>query len=217
MSFDLERHLEALTDEKFQVIHRRLQTKIVRYVKGNFHYGAHSQHELGEDYLSHYSMRAWEKLMSGTWTWKPDKTILEQLEIIAKNLIGKQVEKYERKTLRLNEGRGMRTKCHDPLELNNLSLNDDLHDDDTTEFTTEFIEQAIHDDEDLVDLFRRLMRGETYKVIRESNGWPAIKLYRLIDKFKRRVEASKKKFHSNKNRSTPQKKPENEHSKRVRN
>lgn len=196
MLSDFERHLTTLATEDLESIHKRLQNTITSRIKGRFRSGAHSEHELGENYLLHYSMGAWEKLASGKWTWKPDLPLVKQLEIIAENLISKQVEKYRRQRDKQDIGEGTVTQYQDPDFFTNLSLtNDPLYEDEERNSEEELanISQAIQDDEDLVDLFTRLMQGETYPSIVKSNGWTNTKLYRLIEKFKRRMKAFRKK------------------------
>lgn len=185
--------LEEMSEDKIKIVNFRLKAAIEARVKGKFIYGAHSEEVLGDYYTSYYINAAWDKLLSKEWTWKEDKSLLEQLKIIAENLIGKQVEKYERHAAQRARGARASIKLFDPTDflVNNLNHEDkDDEDDQIYQARLDAIQQAISDDDELVEFFNLVQKGATYDDILLLSGWSdggKKRLYRLKETFTRKV------------------------------
>ena len=98
--------IDELVVEISRLLHGSLEdgpygTKVI--VGGYTKYGAHSSYELGGDPLYHYVSIVVEKLYDGSFQWKPEKSLPEQLKLIANSVIPKQVTKYNNKKKREEE------------------------------------------------------------------------------------------------------------------
>lgn len=93
---------EEALDQLLPVISRLLHGKLVTDKNGRKHlaggytlFGAHSEREVGGETLYDYQTKVVEKLLDGSFEWKPENTLAEQLEIIANSMIPKIVPVYK--------------------------------------------------------------------------------------------------------------------------
>lgn len=193
--------LAVLTEDETKVINFRLRSAIEGRISGRFMYGAHSEKELGDHYLAYYSAAAWEKLLSKEWTWREDVSLLEQLKTVVENLIGKQVEKFRRHRLQRESGKRPSIELFDPTITLANNLNHEATDDDNEDreyqVRLDAIQQAISDDDELVEFFTLVQKGATYDDMLLLPRWKGTRvkyLYNLKDKFNRRVRSYVKKY-----------------------
>ena len=92
-----EKAFEDLLPEISRLLHGILVTGDDgrKYMIGGYVvFGAHSGHTLGGDALYHYQSLIAEKLYDGTYEWKEDLSLSEQLKEIAKPVIDEETDKY---------------------------------------------------------------------------------------------------------------------------
>jgi len=204
---------EDALDKLLPVISRLLHGRLVEdenhrkhLVGGYTKFGAHSEHELGAEALYHYQGIVVEKLYDGSWEWKPEHTLAEQLEIIANSVIPKAAEKYANQIEReLSLGYNRNYVNFDVEWLGNNNDDDDSAGDagDSEENTAfggntdikhdrwERICAAADDDPQLAQYVQIVGESKQLKDVREKGGYEPGDTDKLIKRLRRKVNKLK--------------------------
>jgi len=139
----------------------------------------------------YYFQEALSRLYEGKRDWKYEKrSLIEEISRIINDIIGDEVDKYKRNHKKL----AVTYLGNDEL-LSIIDKNPNRDDDDNV-FANEkryqeeidFIESVIEGDDDLEMLFLALEeKGMNYSEICSEYDWDKTKLYRLVEKLKRKV------------------------------
>lgn len=182
--------LMAISNDEWRVVQEKSDRIIQNRIKGKIEFGAHSEENLGMSVNDYYFQEALSRLYEGKRDWKYEKrSLIEEISRIINDIIGDEVDKYKRNHKKL----AVTYLGNEEL----LSIIDESpkRDDDNV-FTNEkryqeeidFIESVISGDDDLEILFLALEeKGMKYSEICSEYDWDKTKLYRLVEKLKRKV------------------------------
>lgn len=178
---------EKLSDDDLRVAFKKCKNHIKIRLKQKTLYGAHTEKNLGENPLDYYFDLAFEKLLSGAWEWKYGRTLSAQLIRIVDSRISKEVEK-------------VKTNKHREFQLDYEDIEQTFYNlgemsDDIEAFESDYenkiklIEEAIVDDNELVDFFEAVR--EEYKAVEiaELLGKTTKQLGKIKERLLRRVNS----------------------------
>lgn len=103
-----QERLQEVSKMDIRMARKCLREYVIRKLRNNTLYGAHTVEWLGEEPIEYYSQTAWQKLCNGDWQWKENRSLIGQLCRIASCLIQMEVKKYKRA-----EARGETDVIHD--------------------------------------------------------------------------------------------------------
>lgn len=183
--------LMAISDNEWRVIQEKSDRIIQNRIRNKTDFGAHSEGNLGMPINDYYFQEALSRLYEGKRDWKYEKrSLIEEISRIINDIIGDEVDKYKRNHKKL----AVTYLGNDEL-LSIIDKNPNRDDDDNV-FANEkryqeeidFIESVIEGDDDLEMLFLALEeKGMNYSEICSEYDWDKTKLYRLVEKLKRKV------------------------------
>lgn len=150
--------------------------------------GAHSASNLGADPVDHYIGIAYEKILTGEWEWKDQRTLAQQMIRIADSYISKEVEKAESA-----KGKAFKVEYIDDEEEFYNTLPQPTEEKEQREMDQRLkdIETAIAGDEELGFMIEALKEGKKRSEIADLLGVGVRQFDKLKEKLMRRVQKQK--------------------------
>lgn len=181
--------LNKIDDEEWLVILAKARKHVEIKTRGRTKYGAHAEENLGMPAVDYYVGETISRLFEGVRDWKFETRSLEEEFIrIIDSMISEEVRKIEDR----KEG-STKIISVDP----DVFLADDIEDpqgniENIYSEQVNLIFETISDKEDLEEIFLMIHEGNDYDQISEKLDIPKQKVYRAIDKIKRKVKAAAK-------------------------
>mgnify|MGYP000645308201 CR=1 FL=1 len=179
--------LEQVEEEEWLVVLEKARKHIEIRIKGRTKYGAHSEENLGMDAIDCYVGETIKRLYEGIRDWKFETRSLEVEFIrIIDSIISEEVRK-------------IKDKPEDATKI--ISVDPDSFLIEDVEQSEENVEKlyeeqvttifdAISGDEVLEEIFLLIHDGKTYDEIAKKLDIPKSKIYRAVDKIKRKVKSN---------------------------
>ena len=161
-------HLRANTIKLDKVEDRELKValhkchehlRLVRKLKTD--YGAHTEERLKDDPYNYYIKRAFEAIASGDWEWK-NRTLYQQMIRIMNSHISTEVDKY--RSAKKREESDPPPIFVDIEKFHSIaSDNGEISEAEAKKYESQvkLIEEAIQDDELLVDIWLHKLEGKS--------------------------------------------------------
>lgn len=92
-----QKKLDSVSEAQWAAALKKCSDHIILRLKKRTLYGAHSEARLGEEAEQYYTAYAFEAILAGTWKWKDEYTLSEQMIRIADSTISTEVEKMRSK------------------------------------------------------------------------------------------------------------------------
>lgn len=178
--------LEKVDEEEWLVILSKAKEHIKIKTRGRTSYGAYSEENLGMSAIDYYVGETLKKLFEGTRDWKFEtRSLVAEFIRIIDSIITEEVRK-------INIRKDGSTKI--------ISVDPEVFVDET-EIKTENIEEVyssqidailevISEDKELEEIFLLIHDGNNYEQISKKMDIPKLKIYRAIEKIKRKVKAT---------------------------
>lgn len=182
----LER-LEKVDEEEWLVVLDKARKHVEIRVKGRTKYGAHSEENLGMPAVDYYVGETIKRLYEGKRDWKFEERILE-LEFIRiiDSMISEEVRKIQDKP---EDATKIISVEPDSYLIDDVEQSEDNAEELYSEQVS-LIFEAISGEEDLEEIFLLIHDGKYYDEISSSLKIPKAKIYRAIEKIKRKVKAN---------------------------
>jgi ribosome-associated translation inhibitor RaiA len=176
--------LGQVTEQDWKVALKKCKRHIKLRLRAKTLSGAHSAPVLGGDPVDHYLGMAYEKLLAGTWEWKDEYSLAEQMIRIIDSQISKQVEKAKTRQAQERQVvfRDMETCFYDVVDLPLTP-----HEEIMMDAQLKAIEKAVDGDEQLLFIVEALKEGKKRAEIAELLDITPRQLDKLKEKIKRRI------------------------------
>jgi hypothetical protein len=92
-----QKKLDSVSEGQWAAALKKCRDHIILRLKKRTLFGAHTLARLGEEAEQYYTAYAFEAILAGTWQWKDEYTLSEQMVRIADSTISTEVEKMESK------------------------------------------------------------------------------------------------------------------------
>jgi len=182
-----QKSLDALSDDDLRVAFKKCKNHISIRLKQKTIYGAHTDKNLGEPPLDYYFNTALEKLISGAWEWKDGRDLPEQLIRIVDSQITKEVKKVT-------------TKKHQNFKIEYEDIENTFYylgeipenveaKEAEYEQKLKLIEDAIVDDDELIEFFEALKAEYKPAEIAELLGKTTKQLGKIKERLLRKVKS----------------------------
>jgi DNA-directed RNA polymerase specialized sigma24 family protein len=159
---------------------------LVRKLKTKF--GAHTEKRLKDDPYNHYVKKAFEAIAAGDWEWK-DRPLAQQLIRIMNSHVSTEVEKYR------NSKEKEKTEAPpifvDIESFYNIASDDvELSKEEVEKYQSQvkLIEEAIQDDDVLVDIWLLKLEGKSRSEIATELDKSPEQIDKQVEKLKRKVK-----------------------------
>lgn len=180
-----QRKIENLTTVEWEVALYRCKNHIKYRLKQKTLSGAHSASNLGGDPIDYYLSVAYEKILIGSWEWKDEYSLGQQMIRIANSYISKEVDK-------------VKTAKRESLQILYKDIEEEFYDlaappnDDSEQHEMEkrltYIENATSGDEQLEFMVEGLKEGKKRAYIAELLGIEPRQFDKLKEKLMKRIQ-----------------------------
>jgi len=182
--------LNSINEDTLRIIISKCKEFIEKRLFQKTLYGAHTATNLGDDPVSYYYEDAIDAIISGRWEWQDKFDLLEQLIRIINSKITKEVDKTQ-----TAKAQSLQIKFTDNEDdLFNCEIQNDSEENEQKllcEKQIEFIENAIKDNKNLVELFDLIKAGYKRREIAEYLGIEPKRVDKLTEQLKEKVNKLK--------------------------
>ncbi|MFA7105614.1 MAG: hypothetical protein WC165_10850 [Dysgonamonadaceae bacterium] len=172
-----------LSQREWSIVVDRLFKYVFYKLNNKTDFGAHSEHNLMINPADYYVTNAIEKLITGSWKWKREFSIDEQLKRIVNSLLSAEIRAYELK----HENENILSYDKNPFVLETLIDKDDSDLNHKILFAA--MEECTKNDKELRSFVRAYDDCNTFDDMQSKLGWSKKKLYALQKKLTRKIKS----------------------------